>query len=158
MPHSLGRAFALQADGWFLRSDIIRHKPNGQPESVKDRPTRSHEYVFLFSKSEKYFLTTEPLENRQTPMDLAGINAPSGPSMRNLFLARTLRFPPRLVEICVLAGSRRDDLILDPFFGSGTLGEVCLKLHRKFIGIELNEEYARPNAVDLRIGTGYHQA
>src|SRR5207249_1518742 len=48
-------AFALQADGWYLRSDIIWHKPNCQPESVKDRPTRSHEYVFLFSKSEDYF-------------------------------------------------------------------------------------------------------
>ena len=48
-------ALALQQDGWYLRSDIIWNKPNAMPESVKDRPTRSHEYIFLLSKSEKYF-------------------------------------------------------------------------------------------------------
>lgn len=48
-------AFALQADGWYLRSDIIWHKPNPMPESVTDRPTKSHEYIFLLSKSAKYY-------------------------------------------------------------------------------------------------------
>ncbi len=48
-------AFALQADGWYLRSDIIWHKPNPMPESIKDRPTRSHEYIFLLSKSRQYY-------------------------------------------------------------------------------------------------------
>ena len=55
-------AFALQADGWYLRTDIIWNKPNCQPESVKDRPTRSHEYVFLCSKSEKYYYDWQAIE------------------------------------------------------------------------------------------------
>jgi len=54
-------AFALQADGWTLRSDIIWHKPNCMPESVKDRPTRAHEYLFLFSKSERYYYDHEAI-------------------------------------------------------------------------------------------------
>jgi site-specific DNA-methyltransferase (adenine-specific)/site-specific DNA-methyltransferase (cytosine-N4-specific) len=150
-------AFSLQADGWFLRSDIIWYKPNCQPESVKDRPTRSHEYVFLFSKSEKYFYDHEaikeqsnshgPRRNRRTVWP---INTEPFPG------AHFAVFPPKLVEVCALAGSRRGDLVLDPFFGSGTLGEVCLKLQRKFIGIELNEEYAR--LAYKRLGWNYPES
>lgn len=136
-------AFALQSDGWYLRSDIIWHKPNCQPESVKDRPTRSHEYVFLFSKSEKYFYdhkaVMEPangaidLRNKRT---VWSINTEAFPG------AHFATFPRALVEPCVLAGSARDDLVLDPFFGSGTTGEVCMALQRRVIGIELKPEYA----------------
>lgn len=54
-------AFALQADGWYLRSDIIWHKPNPMPESVTDRPTKSHEYIFLISKSERYYYDAEAI-------------------------------------------------------------------------------------------------
>lgn len=136
-------AFALQADGWFLRSDIIWYKPNCQPESVKDRPTRSHEFIFLLSKSENYHYESEAikeqsytqsgLRNRRT---VWSVNTESFPE------AHFATFPTKLVEPCVLAGSSTNDLILDPFFGSGTTGEVCLKLGRKFLGIELNPEYA----------------
>jgi DNA modification methylase len=136
-------AFALQASGWYLRSDIIWHKPNSQPESVKDRPTRCHEYIFLFSKSEKYYYDSqaimEPanshgsLRNRRT---VWSINTEAFPG------AHFATFPPTLVEPCILAGSRPGDRVLDPFFGSGTVGEVCLKHNRKFLGIELNPEYA----------------
>ncbi|MFM9500460.1 DNA methyltransferase, partial [Streptomyces galilaeus] len=52
-------AFALQDDGWYLRSDIVWNKPNAMPESVKDRPSRSHEYLFMFTKSERYFYDSE---------------------------------------------------------------------------------------------------
>ena len=136
-------AFALQADGWFLRSDIIWHKPNCQPESVKDRPTRAHEYVFLFSKSEKYLYNHEAvqeqangggkLRNRRT---VWSINTEAFPD------AHFATFPPGLVEPCILAGSEPDDSVLDPFCGSGTVGEVCLRNERRFLGIELKEAYA----------------
>lgn len=136
-------AFALQADGWFLRSDIVWHKPNCQPESVKDRPTRAHEYVFLFSKSEQYFYDYEAVREASD----------AGRSLRNRRTVWTINtepfagahfavFPTKLVELCVLAGSERGDCVLDPFFGSGTVGEVCIRLERKFVGVELNAEYA----------------
>ena len=54
-------AFALQADGWWLRSDIVWHKPNPMPESVRDRPTRAHEYVFLLTKSARYFYDADAI-------------------------------------------------------------------------------------------------
>ena len=136
-------AFALQADGWYLRSDIIWYKPNCQPESVKDRPTRSHEYLFLFSRSERYYYDHEAakepatsnghLRNRRS---VWSVNTEAFPE------AHFATFPPKLVEPCIAIGSARGDTVLDPFFGSGTVGEVCLNMNRKFVGIELNEEYA----------------
>lgn len=136
-------AFALQEAGWYLRSDIIWYKPNCQPESVKDRPTRAHEYVFLFSKSEKYFYnyeaikeqtdSNESLRNRRTVWSI---------STEAFHGAHFATFPPKLVELCLIAGSEPGDIVIDPFFGSGTVGEVCIKHDRKFIGIEIKEEYA----------------
>jgi site-specific DNA-methyltransferase (cytosine-N4-specific) len=136
-------ALALQEDGWYLRSDIIWYKPNCQPESVKDRPTRAHEYIFLFSKSEKYYYDAasvmEPsngdgrLRNRRS---VWAVNTEPFPE------AHFATFPPALITPCIQAGSRSDDLILDPFFGSGTVGVACRSLGRRFIGIELKPEYA----------------
>ncbi len=136
-------AFALQKDGWYLRSDIIWHKPNSQPESVKDRPTTSHEYIFLLSKSEKYHynyrgvmepsLTQNTFRNRRT---VWSVNTEAYPG------AHFATFPPALIEPCIKAGSEKDDFVLDPFFGSGTVGVVCRKLKRRFLGIELKKEYA----------------
>jgi len=137
-------AFALQADGWYLRSDIIWHKPNCQPESVKDRPTRSHEFVFLFSKIEKKYLynyeavmeTSLDGNNKKNRRTVWSINT-------NGFKgAHFAVFPPTLVEPCILAGSNEDSTVIDPFFGSGTVGEVCIKHKRKCVGIELKEDYA----------------
>ena len=130
-------AFALQEAGWYLRSDIIWEKPNCMPESVKDRPTKSHEYVFLFSKSPKYYY------------DYESIREPGGRNRRTVWSIPTepfsgahfATFPPKLVEPCIIAGSQPDDWILDPFFGSGTVGVVCEQQHRKYVGIELNQEY-----------------
>jgi DNA modification methylase len=132
-------AFALQQAGWYLRADIVWHKPNCQPESVKDRPTRSHEYVFLLTKSEKY---------------LYDHNAIRGPNDRNLRTvwdintqayreAHFATFPSALVEPCVATSTRRGDLVLDPFIGSGTTGLVALKMRRRFVGAELNPEYVK---------------
>jgi site-specific DNA-methyltransferase (cytosine-N4-specific) len=136
-------AFALQAAGWYLRADIIWHKPNAQPESVRDRPTQAHEYMFLFSKSLKYHYDAASIledatdgkgkRNRRSVWSI-----PTEPFPEAHFAT----FPPALVRPCILAGSSPGDLILDPFFGSGTVGVVSTELRRRFIGIELNENYA----------------
>jgi DNA modification methylase len=136
-------ALALQEAGWYLRSDIIWYKPNCQPESVKDRPTRSHEYVFLFSKSEKYFYNYEAIkETSNSHGNLRNRRSVWSINTEAFHGAHFATFPPKLVELCLLAGSEAGDIIIDPFFGSGTVGEVCSRLDRKFIGIEIKEEYA----------------
>ena len=136
-------ALALQQDGWYLRSDIIWHKPNCQPESVKDRPTRAHEYVFLLSKGEQYHYDQQAVRERsdggrryRNLRTVWSINTDPYPG------AHFATFPPALVEPCVLAGSARGDTVLDPFLGSGTVAVVSRALGRRFFGIELSEEYA----------------
>jgi len=130
-------ALALQADGWFLRADIIWHKPNAQPESVKDRPTRDHEYVFMLTKSEKYYYDRAAIleANGRNKRTVWSINTRSFPE------AHFATFPPQLVEPCILSSTKPGEFILDPFFGSGTVGVVCQEYNRKFIGIELNPDY-----------------
>jgi DNA modification methylase/DNA-binding XRE family transcriptional regulator len=137
-------ALALQADGWFLRSDIVWNKPNCQPESVKDRPTRAHEYVFLMSKAESYFYDfeaiREPSANGQDPKNrrtVWNINT------NGFHGAHFAVFPPELVRMCLLAGSKPGTKVLDPFFGSGTVGLVCREYGRECAGIELNPEYVK---------------
>lgn len=137
-------AFALQEDGWYLRTDIIWNKPNCQPESVRDRPTRSHEFVFLFSKSEKYFYDHEAVKEPALDAKQKGKNRRSvwnintEPYPGSHFAV----FPRQLVRLCVHAGSTVGDRVLDPFFGSGTTGVVCNELGRQCTGVELNEAYA----------------
>src|SRR5260370_3181324 len=124
-------AFALQKEGWYLRADVIWNKPNCQPESVKDRPTRCHEYIFLFSKSEHY------------SYDPTAVRGPNGRNLRSVWDIHTrpypqahfATFPPTLVEPCIKLASGPTDSILDPFIGSGTTGLVALKLNRRFVGI-----------------------
>ena len=130
-------AFALQDAGWYLRSDTVWNKPNCQPESVKDRPTRSHEYLFLFSKSERYYY------------DNSAVRGPGGRNLRTVWDINTepyadahfATFPPGLIEPCIALTSQSGDLIIDPFVGSGTTGLVARKLARRFVGIELNPSY-----------------
>ncbi|MGL4094378.1 DNA-methyltransferase [Agrobacterium cavarae] len=130
-------AFALQDDGWYLRADVIWNKPNAMPESVKDRPTRSHEYLFMFTKSERYHY------------DRTVVLGPNGRNLRSVWDVHTqgfsgahfATFPPKLIEPCILASTRPGDFILDPFFGSGTVGLVAQQLERKYLGIELNPGY-----------------
>ena len=137
-------AFALQADGWWLRSDIIWNKPNCQPQSVKDRPTQSHEYVFMFTKSQDYYYDSEAAReatkdgkakrNKRTVWDV---------NTEPYAGAHFAVFPRDLVRPCILAGSPVDGKVLDPFFGSGTVGVVCLEERRQCVGIELKPEYAK---------------
>jgi len=132
-------AFALQQSGWYLRSDIIWNKPNAMPESVKDRPTRSHEYLFMLTKNERYYY------------DHVAVREINGRNRRSVWSLNTMpsghrhfaTFPKSLVQPCILSSTRPGDFVLDPFFGSGTVGEVCLELGRRFVGIELHSAYVR---------------
>lgn len=131
-------AFALQADGWLLRSNITWIKRAPMPESVKTRPSNATEQVFLFSKNPKYFY------------DNQAIREETGANLRNYWLlgpdpggtSHPAAFPRELVRRCILLGSRPGDLILDPFSGSGTTGIAAAELNRRAILIELNEDYA----------------
>lgn len=143
-------AFALQADGWYLRQDIIWHKPNPMPEPVKDRCTKSHEYIFLMSKSPKYYYDA----------DAVSVHTDSGTSnKRDVWTVNTqpykdahfATFPRKLIEPCILAGSKVGDIILDPFTGSGTTGLVSVENGRHFLGVELNPEYKK--IAEQRINT-----
>jgi DNA modification methylase len=165
-------AFALQSAGWYLRQDIIWAKPNPMPESVKDRCTKSHEYVFLLSKSPKYYFDSEAIkEDGVIPagtkaakgsverQGIKGVNArppvykiyDGKRNKRDVWTITTKPFkgahfavmPEALVEPCILAGSKVGDLVLDPFAGSGTVGVVSKRYKRNFIGIELNPEYVK---------------
>lgn len=177
-------AFALQSDGWYLRSDIIWSKPNPMPESVTDRPTKSHEYLFLLTKSERYYYDADAVKEpcASGPSDIKkmieqkeriggknktlvdpfakassttnighkrGVGDPGGRNRRSVWEIATspypeahfATFPPALVEPCILAGSRPDDLVLDPFAGTGTVGQVAALHGRHFVGIELKRDY-----------------
>lgn len=164
-------AFALRADGWYLRQDIIWHKPNPMPESVTDRCTKAHEYIFLLSKSQKYFYDNEAIKvpvkedwgtrdrtNGKYHNEGTGLQPHSGleksyemANKRSVWSVNTKPyagahfavFPEELIEPCVLAGSRVGDIVLDPFMGSGTSAQVAQKLGRKFLGCELNLNYKK---------------
>lgn len=149
-------AFALQADGWYLRSDIVWNKPNCQPESVKDRFTRSHEFVFLFSKSERYFFdqdsVMEPAANGTKKKNRRTVWNINTEAFKGAHFAV---FPPKLIELCILAGTQPGAVVLDPFLGSGTVGVVAKRLQRKSVGIEVNCQYAAMAAA--RIGAETYQ-
>ena len=132
-------AFALRNDGWYLRQDIIWSKPNPMPESVKDRCTKSHEYIFLLSKNQNYYFNTltepsvEGKERRKRSVWEVQLKPYKG--------AHFATYPIDLIKPCILASSRSNDVILDPFFGSGTTGFVANETGRRWIGMELNPEY-----------------
>jgi len=221
-------AIELQRAGWWLRSEIVWHKPNPMPESVQDRPTKSHEMIYLLTKSARYYYDIgaiyEPAayDGRKDTMFKGGVkykgfqeqgmlsrgherwpkkmrgykmkknaenpqhhgkdiashlmarngsnivghsgnyNANGEPncnfkdgiparnkrdvwtiSTENFNGAHFATFPTEIPKICILAGSKKDDIVLDPFFGSGTTGEMALRLGRRFIGIDINEKYVR---------------
>ena len=129
-------AFALRADGWYLRQDIIWNKPNPMPESVRDRCTKSHEYIFLLSKSQNYYFDVDAIkEPTRRKRSVWTVN--NKPYKGAHFAV----FPPDLIEPCIRAGSREGDIVLDPFMGSGTTAMVAKSLKRYYMGCELHEEY-----------------
>lgn len=163
-------AFALRADGWYLRQDIIWHKPNPMPESVRDRCTKAHEYIFLLSKSEKYFYDAKAIEEpakwerwgNQTEnknhqgtaghlgnKTLAELPIRDKKNKRSVWSIPTrgykgahfATFPTALIEPCILAGSKPGGTVLDPFMGSGTTAAVAVTHARRYLGCELNAIY-----------------
>jgi len=135
-------AFALRADGWYLRQDIIWSKPNPMPESVRDRCTKSHEYIFLLSKSQKYYFDVNSIKEPT----IEGNSLKRKKSVWNVKLkpnkkAHFATYPEELIKPCILAGSEENDIVLDPFMGSGTTAAVARSLGRYYIGCELHEEY-----------------
>jgi DNA modification methylase len=134
-------AMALQADGWYLRSEIIWHKPNPHPESVKDRPTRAHETIFLLTKNEDYFYDHRAVREKGVngkPRNRRSVWTVQSEPVNEAHFAT---FPTKLVEPCLLAGSQVGDFVIDPFLGSGTTGVVAALHGRNFIGIELKPDY-----------------
>ena len=170
-------AFAMRSDGWYLRQDIIWHKPNPMPESVKDRCTKSHEYIFLLSKNKKYYYDNEAIKepvkqdwgtrnrtNGKYHNSGSGLSPHSGltksydrKNKRDVWSitnkpykgSHFAVFPPDLITPCILAGSEKGDIVLDPFMGSGTTAMVAKQLGRDYIGCELHEEYS--NLIDQRV-------
>ena len=131
-------AFALRADGWYLRQDIIWNKPNPMPESVRDRCTKSHEYLFLLSKNQNYYFDVDAIkEPTRRKRSVWNINTKP---YKNAHFAT---YPPEFVEPCIKAGSQVGDTILDPFMGSGTTAMVAKMLDRYYIGCELHEDYGK---------------
>jgi DNA modification methylase len=159
-------AFALQADGWWLRSEIIWAKNNPMPESVEDRPTKSHEQVFLLSKSARYFYDAAAIAERVERGNAgssftAGKSARRGTSQktrvehetrnaRDVWMlssepypgAHFAPMPGELARRCILAGCPERGAVLDPFHGSGTVGQVAELHGRRWFGVELNPQYA----------------
>lgn len=162
-------ALALQDDGWYLRQDIIWHKPNPMPESVTDRCTKAHEYIFLLSKSEKYYFDNNSIKTSVTKdwgtrdrsggkyhNQGTGLHPHGGleksyetANKRSVWTVNTkpfkgahfATFPPDLIQPCILAGCPAKGVVLDPFMGSGTTAEVALRADRNFLGIEINPDY-----------------
>jgi len=164
-------AFALQQYGWYLRQDIIWHKPNPMPESVTDRCTKAHEYIFLLSKSQRYFYDHESIKEESKSQSegirFGGNKYGDNPDIKYAtrsgnvskeYLMSNKRsvwtvctkpykgahfavYPTELIRPCILAGSRPGDTVLDPFNGSGTTGFVSMEERRKYIGIDINDEY-----------------
>ena len=141
-------AFALRSDGWYLRQDIIWNKPNPMPESVRDRCTKSHEYIFLLSKSQNYYFDVDVIKET-TRRKRSVWNIQTKPYRGSHFAV----YPPELIEPCILAGSEVGDIVLDPFMGSGTTAAVAKSLGRDYIGCELHEDYG--NLIKKRVDE-YH--
>lgn len=163
-------AFALRNSGWYLRQDIIWSKPNPMPESVKDRCTKSHEYIFLLSKSSKYFYDYEAIKTKMNCSEhdartrisrkrfpsklingIRGNNATISEfaNKRSVWTVTTkgykdahfATYPEKLIIDCIKAGCPENGIVLDPFMGSGTTAIVARKLYRNYIGFELNPKY-----------------
>lgn len=182
-------AFALQDDGWTLRNEIIWHKPNAMPESVIDRLSGRHEHLFLFTKSRRYHFDVDAIREPHAESTVAAATRKripyTAPGQRTNLKTRGMHelganpgdvwsintrpfpgahfavFPPELPQRCILAGCKPGGTVLDPFSGSGTTGLAATRHGRRYVGIDLNEDYLRlsletrlsQGVLDLGVGT-----
>lgn len=150
-------ALALQADGWYLRSDIIWEKPNAMPRAVRDRVTNSHEYVFMLSRSYQYHFGEPALmQGNRHRRSVWSVNTQPYAEARfacypeDLLVPMVQASPSHVCSLCFkvsdFGGSccgvdRVETVVLDPFSGSGTTGVVANRYGRKYIGLDQSEEY-----------------
>ena len=143
-------ALELRRRGWYLRSDIIWEKRGGMPEKVTDRPTRNHEYLFLMSKSKKYFYDAAAIQEDAIEGGFKNRRSVWHINRGNFRGAHFAVFPEELVRLCISAGSRPGDIVLDPFNGAGTSGKVAMGLKREYVGIELNPDYCQMSTEHIK--------
>ncbi len=139
-------AFALQESGWWLRSEVIWHKPNAHPESVKDRPTKAHETLFLLSKRKDYYYDKEAVKGPRNRRLRTVWEIPTEPVKRTNGGAddHPAMMPMSLAQRCVSITSKRDSVVLDPYAGAGTTLLAARDLERQWVGVEI-----KPAFVDL---------
>lgn len=138
-------AFALQADGWYLRSDIIWAKPGPTPEPVTDRPTHSHEHIFLLAKSAKYYYNQDAIMERSSDKERPWRNKRDvwTVNMQPIADSHFASFPEALIAPCIMAGCPPGGTVLDPFCGSATTLLVARDLGCSGVGVELNPAYIK---------------
>ena len=141
-------ALRLQEAGWWLRSEVIWYKPNAYPESVRDRPTKAHETIFLLSKGQNY------------RYDVGAVQGPNARRLRTVWRLPTAPrkgdhpaiMPLDLARRCVRITSGEGSVVLDPYAGSGTTLLAAQELGRRWIGIELNPSYV--DLIERRVLNG----
>ena len=138
-------AFALQEDGWWVRSEVIWYKPNAHPESVADRPTKAHETVFLLSKNQDYYYDILAVRGANGRRLRTVWDIPTSPRRRDHLPddEHPAPMPISLAHRCVTLTSKMGDVVLDPYAGSGTTLLAAAQLRRRWVGIELKPEFVR---------------
>ena len=145
-------AFALQDDGWWIRSEVIWYKPNAHPESVGDRPTKAHETVFLLSKQQDYYYNIRAVPGANGRRLRSVWDIPTSPRRRHQIPDddHPAPMPIGLAYRCVTLTSEAGDVVLDPYAGSGTSLLAAAELQRRWVGIELKAEFVR--LIERRMG------
>ena len=145
-------AIEMTNRGWILRNELIWHKSNAMPSSVKDRFTVDYEKIFFFSKSKKYYFEQQKEPTKDLDRNMRCVWEINTQPFSGSHFAT---FPEKLVETPIKAGTKKGGIVLDIFIGSGTTGVVAKKLGRNYIGIELNEKYVE--MAERRISKVYYQ-
>ena len=145
-------ALMLQEAGWWIRSEIIWHKPNAHPESVGDRPTKAHETVFLLSKTRNYYYDVDAVRGPNGRRLRTVWDIPTAPVKRSNGEAddHPAMMPMALARRCIAIASQKDSVVLDPYAGSGTTLLAAQELGRRWRGIELNPSFV--DLIERRLG------
>jgi len=135
-------AMGMQEQGWILRNKIIWEKPNPVPSYSPDRRYPVYEHIFHFVKSRKYYFDLNMAKHLNNHRDIlrCGIEP---------FREHQASYPESLIKPLILTTSKENDIVLDPFIGSGTTAITCIMLNRNYIGFEINEKFC--NLAEKRI-------